>query len=775
MRVAQVVKNIISGVSQQPAILRHMEQLQEQVNGFSTEADGLQKRPPTVHVAELSLDTSKRPKIHVIDRDDREKYILAFDGTTVKVWDVAGVAKKVTVESANYLKTNNPLNDIRVITIADHTFIVNKAIKTQMDTGRKSPTGINDGATVYVKSGQYGRKYEVIIADTLVATFTTPNGDKPEHTTEIGTNNIAQKLVDQIRAKGYEVTYYGGESWFVVRKMNGKNIRVRDGFNSQAISAFKQNVQKFSDLPRNHINGYIVKVYGESSSDDDYYLKYNASTLLWEECPAPNITVAFNASTMPHKLVRQADGSFKFQTIQWSQRESGDEDSNPTPSFVGRTISDIFSYRNRLGVVSGESVILSKSGDYWNYWVDSATTIVDTDPIDMNVSHNQITELYSAVPFNQDLYLFSRNTQFILTADSALSPKNAQLKQVTEFQSDPNIKPIGVGRNLYYTSKRSNHTTVREYYAVYDGNNGKDSNNITSHIPNYIPNNVYSLIACENENLLMALSTGATNTIYVYKYLYVQEQKLQASWSKWVFSGEVIGADFIGSTLYLVIKRNGKVFLEKLLINFNTKDFSSEPYRCLIDRKTEVTLAGTYNDYLSTYRWDAKYHFKDTKDKKYYMVLTDGRVFESNEDGVIECTNTENLTGKKAIVGVAYTMNIELSTLYLKRVEQTGTEYLQNYRLVLQDMELQYADSGEFTVNVSTTGKPKRNYKFTSRILGHAQNKLGVHPIITGAFRVPLHGKNTDTRISISNDSPLPSSFVGYTWRGNVTYRSRQV
>ena len=48
MRVSQTIKNIVAGISQQPPILRHAEQLEEQVNGYSTEADGLQKRPPTI-------------------------------------------------------------------------------------------------------------------------------------------------------------------------------------------------------------------------------------------------------------------------------------------------------------------------------------------------------------------------------------------------------------------------------------------------------------------------------------------------------------------------------------------------------------------------------------------------------------------------------------------------------------------------------------------------------------------------------------------------------
>ncbi|WP_368397433.1 hypothetical protein, partial [Veillonella ratti] len=204
-RIAQVVKNIISGISQQPPIMRHMEQLQEQINGFSTEADGLQKRPPTVHIAELSLSTTIRPKIHVVNRDENEQYIMAFDGSTVKIWDVKGNAKTVTIEHPEYLKTSNPIRDIKVITMADHTFIVNKSTTVAMNTSAKTEEGRADGATVYVKSGQYGRKYEVIVDDTTVASYETPNGSDPSHTTQIGTNNIAQQLVNQMREKGYDI------------------------------------------------------------------------------------------------------------------------------------------------------------------------------------------------------------------------------------------------------------------------------------------------------------------------------------------------------------------------------------------------------------------------------------------------------------------------------------------------------------------------------------------------------------------------------------------
>lgn len=51
--INQDIKNLVSGVSQQPPILRHPEQLEEQLNGYSSEAGGLQKRPPSILVSNL--------------------------------------------------------------------------------------------------------------------------------------------------------------------------------------------------------------------------------------------------------------------------------------------------------------------------------------------------------------------------------------------------------------------------------------------------------------------------------------------------------------------------------------------------------------------------------------------------------------------------------------------------------------------------------------------------------------------------------------------------
>lgn len=46
--ISQSVKNLKGGISQQPDILRFPEQGAEQINGWSSETEGLQKRPPFI-------------------------------------------------------------------------------------------------------------------------------------------------------------------------------------------------------------------------------------------------------------------------------------------------------------------------------------------------------------------------------------------------------------------------------------------------------------------------------------------------------------------------------------------------------------------------------------------------------------------------------------------------------------------------------------------------------------------------------------------------------
>ena len=80
------VSNLIQGVSQQPDAVRFPGQCAEQENALSSVVDGLQKRPATQHVAtlltEVALDANA--KVHFIERDNNERYVVIIKGTDNK-------------------------------------------------------------------------------------------------------------------------------------------------------------------------------------------------------------------------------------------------------------------------------------------------------------------------------------------------------------------------------------------------------------------------------------------------------------------------------------------------------------------------------------------------------------------------------------------------------------------------------------------------------------------------------------------------------------------
>lgn len=830
--IQQTIKNLIAGISQQPPKLRHAEQLEEQINGFSTEAGGLQKRPPTQHIRRLPALPLKT-KVHLINRDELERYIVAFTGDSLKIFDINGNEKTVKMENGadTYVTCNDPNKQLKAITVADHTFIVNTTKVVEMDTTNKSPNAWEEqGALIVIRQGQYGRKYKVNIKDQSYV-YETPDGGAASHSTMIATDYITNQLFEKLAGtfkrtfesltdeelNKYNITkkkesYYTGrddrlvtrtyysykgkvyskydtfapegvQGVIVIKGTNWiqligdlKDLSVSDGFNGEALKLFTNTTPRFEILPSTAPSGYTVIVKGEKASDDDYYVKYDMEQQLWTETTKPNTEINYNHSTMPYILRREADGTFTCTTADWNERKTGDEDSNPTPSFVGNKINDIFFFRNRLGIIAGEAVNLSRTSDFFNFWVDSATSIVDTDPIDLQVSHNRVSTLYNAVPFNQDLYLFSAQTQFILRAEGVLSPKTAVIDQVTEFDADTWVKPIGVGRNLYFTAHKTDFTTVQEYFAVADSTTQKNATDVTGHVPNFLKNSIYSLKACNNENLLIALSDNQRDTIYIYKFLFLNDSKAQASWSRWTFDGEIIGADFINSIMYLVINRGSNTFLEKLQISYNTKDFVSEPYRVMLDRKFKTTLHGTFDKDTKEMRYDVKSIYGDaySEPREYTIVLKNGSVY-SGMDTVVIPHQVEPLEDFECYIGVPYEFKFTYSTFFIKQASQTGTDTIPNDRLQLRFLHINYDNTGEFEVIVNATGKTPKHYKMTARIVGTPSNQVGIHPLETGEFRVPLMGRNTDTEVTVINTSPLPSAFNTTVWQGLVTYKFRQI
>lgn len=788
---SQTIKNIVSGISQQPAILRLPEQLEEQINGYSTEVGGLQKRAPTVHIKNLFATPSStyRPLVHVVKRDEEEKYIMIFDGNgECKIYDEEGKEYKVTIDakSAPYITGVDPRKYLRCITIADYTFIVNTKKKVAMtdkvwDTGRWKDT---QGALFNVKSGQYGRTYACIINDVTIASYTTPDGSKASDSTKVDVNWIAEQLATSAKSNGWTVET--GDSWLYVKKAGTaiKTVKIKDGYNGMSMFGIYHAVQNFNNLPRSAPDGFTVQVKGATNVADDYYVRYDGDTQLWTECARPETPTTLDSSTMPQGLVRNADMSFTLKPLEWDDRDVGDEDSNPEPSFVGATINDIFFYRNRLGLISGENVILSRSASFFNFWFASVVDMQDTDPIDLAVSHNSVSILYHAVPFDEELLLFSNDTQFLLRADGVLSPKNCSITEVTEFTCNPYVRPVGAGRRVYFPTERAEFTTIKEYFTIEDTTNLKDAQDVTSHVPSFIPNGVYKIVSSNTENVLGFFTLGAESKVYIYKYLFVDNSRLQSSWSYWEFNGaRILGGGFINSTLYLVFDRQGMITLESVSFTYNTKDYEEyEPYRVFMDRKVVLPAipSDAYDDIEGRTKVDMKTMYGDTLKAGVSYGLVDSKGFfrkwtpEEMVDGRYIWLQG-NWVGRRFIEGELYKFKAKFSEVMIRKQDDNGVTAYTEGRLQLRNFWVNYENCGYIKAIVECFDKETYEYVMTARLLGSGRNKIGLTALETGQFKFPVQSLSSNCSISIETELPMPVALIGAGWEGVYYKRATRV
>lgn len=798
--VSQSIKNLKGGISQQPDTLRYPDQGQEQINGWSSEASGLQKRPPAVLIKALgdSVGMGTAPLVHLINRDQYERYYVVFTGTGIRVFDLDGTERQVRGDM-RYVNVTWPRTDLRMVTVADYTFVVNRSTVVRMD-GEKTNGGTfntKKDALINVRGGQYGRTLEVIINGSVCARLKLPDGGNADQSPQTDAQYIAEKLAAMMRGtepatdpvswtplpSGWSVTV--GESYIHIVAPDGQNIdslATKDGYANQLISPVTHFVQTFTKLPIVAPNGYTVKITGDTSKGSDaYYVMYDASEKVWKETHGWNIRFRIQSDTMPWTLVRAADGNFDFSPHDWGTRKTGDEDSNPDPSLVDSTINDIFFYRNRLGFLSGENIVLSRTGRYFDFFPASVANLGDDDPIDVAVSHNRISILKYAVPFSEELLLWSDQAQFVLTSQGTLTSKTADLSLTTEFDVQDFARPHGLGRAVYFASPRASFTALNRYYAVQETSQVKSATDCSSYAPSYVPNGVFSINGSGTENFVSVLTEGAKHKLFIYKFMYDEEQLLQQSWShwEWNYEWEILAADSIGSTMYLLMRNGNQTVLNKVShIKFST-DFPEEPYRVYSDFKRRYFVPADRWD-IDTYKTRINvpemFGF-ELNMETLMLVADDGYTHEvpAPENGwktEPEFFIDGDLSNKWYTVGTSIKFRYTFSKFLIKKQADDGSTSTEDAgRLQLRRAWVNYENSGAFTVLVDN-GYSKFEYPVISPRLGSLDMKVGYELLSDLQHRFPIQGNARTNTVTIESYAATPLNIIGCGWEGNYSRRT---
>lgn len=538
-----------------------------------------------------------------------------------------------------------------------------------------------------------------------------------------------------------------------------------------ATGSVKGSKQRFTDLPSTgNTSGDIWEVSGDNNNQfDSYYVKWDGS--VWRETVKPGVKTTFDAATMPFQLIRNSDGTFTFKTTDWNTRIVGDDNSNPQPSFVGRKINDIFFHRNRLGLCADENIVFSRAGDFFNYWIETITAVLDSDPIDVAVNHTKVSIIRYAVPFNTSLMLFSDQVQFQLSARDLLTPKTVNINATTEFEMNPKCKPVGAGQDLYFAVEKGGWTGVREYY-VQPLTYTNDASDVTAHCPKYIPTGAFRIIPSNSEDILFVLNTTTRNEVHVYKYYWgSDDQKAQSSWSVWKFDSTdvILNGDVINNNLYLVIQRSDGIYLEVMNFQAGLTD-SDMGILVHLDRKKKIT--GSYNATTGLTTWTLPY-----ADSNIEAVLGGGF---GTRKGVVLTVNRPSATTVTAIgdysasgvyFGRPYTMLYRLSELYFKDLNDKSP--ITHYQMMLKNLELIYSKTAYIRIEVTPKMRDAYRYIYTGKEIG--VSTIGSLAVEDGKLRAPVYSNTKDLKIDFINDTYLPCNLQSAEWEAVLSTLSRRI
>jgi len=804
--VTQTAPDLLGGVSKQTDDKKRLNQVSEALNVMPDPTFGMLKRNGLKFSFVLKKDDGtdfeeddlKDAAWFFVVQGERNAFFGCIKDKDIHAWD-AIKGNKITIDNqgGDYLTGTKP-EDYHFRTIQDVTYVTNKLINAEISD--KTTYEYNRYGTVILKSVEYGANYSVRLNNDTY-TYKTRNADDlaDDSTDRLDANEILSGIKGKIPSGTWDVTVL--KNSLEIKKKDGKGFTLGciGGIANTALECFQDEVGAINRLPIESIDGRWVKISNYIGDEDDYYVKFDTSTMEWKEAPAFETEISFKGETLPHELIIKSDTEMEFKPAEWKDRLVGDDETNPTPSFVGHPIRCTFFYNNRFGMLSEDNVIMSVANDPFNFWHKSALTQVDSDPIDVQATSVRPTTLFGVLPSPQGLQLFARRQQFILVSgqDSVLTPSNVTIRSQSAYEMYEFIEPEDMGTRDVFVSRVPAYTRMftmqqrgfEETPIVIDA-----SKVVTEWIPDDI-----TLLGSDPQNSMAALASRHSKDAYIYKFYNNGEQDLFQSWVQWKMPGSIQAFNIVNDMFICVTSQgnqytSGLISINDVPLGVQTSpDVSSTP--CL-DLYVKPTV--TYDDLTNITTFDTGYNHVDgltpimvwtpatgnaLENQTIYDLVGnyDGDIHEGPEqasgywteldvtDGNFTLVGDWTEYANNMIVGYKFDYEVELPKFYYYK-DREGNAKDYTARLNISRVKFAIGKTGAVTFKLKAQGSDEWvDIQHVSEANYYLANTAPVESEYM--FTVPVHQNNMNFNLKVTSDLPYPVSLVSMTWEGQYTPR----
>ena len=586
----------------------------------------------------------------------------------------------------------------------------------------------------------------------------------------------------------------------------GTGIHIKRGtiFNAstpvgELLNVVAGKVNDVGDLPSQCKHGMVVEVVNSVADEDNHFVKFFGKekadgTFMdgegtWEECAKPGRKNRLKRDTMPVVLIRTADGNFRLTELdgssytvttndgpvtasvpQWDDALVGDDVTNPEPSFIGKQINKMLFFRNRFAILADENIVMSRPGDFTNFFAKSAIQLIASDPIDIAASSEYPAILHDGIQTNTGLVLFSANQQFMLTTDSdVFSPTTAKINALSTYNFNSATNPVSLGTTIGFLDNAGKFSRFFEMTQIQ--REGEPEVIEQSAVVSRLFEKDLKLISNSRENSVVFFSEEGTPTLYGYRYFdNIRERKL-AAWFKWTLTGTIQYHCMQDDNLFVVVDNNGKHQLLKYGIKMDANTFALAENRVHLDHLME-TSGWTYSATTG----------KSTKAKPTGLESTNQLVAydNSNNSSGIEnlgrygkiTVNGNNLeldgdwSGETFLIGYEFTMQIDLPTIYVTRLEGEAYKADSRANTVLHRVKFAFGPVGIYETTLNRTGRDPYTELFeVSNANQYVANTASI--LEDNNLRsVPIYDRNTNVALSVKSTHPAPANILYMTWEG---------
>ena len=417
-------------------------------------------------------------------------------------------------------------------------------------------------------------QYSKLVNDRVNAYNTAVNQHISAVAQDITPENIAQELTALLVAGGITAAVEGP---YIKIFATDTIVTVDDGGNGDFMRAVSREVAAADLVSPRHYPGKVVKVVPKAPGALAYYLKALASDgvatgafgeVVWEETAGVGIdlTWVFAIGMFKDDLFYVASSPADLATLTGetvpliAPASAGDQESSPIPEFFDRTITHMRMFQDRLMIVAGSTVFMSRSGDYFNFFRESVLTVRDDDPIEVFAQGTEDDIITTGVQHDRNVILCGRRYQYIVPGRENMTPRNPYVGVLATYEGANLTSHAVAGSLLFFCQRREKRLTLQQMSPGVVADR-LDAFDVSSQLDGYLTGTPKQIVAMTAPGIVFVRTRELTNGFYVYSYLDTNDnsERLFDSWSRWTVDeslGTLLGISADDSGLLAVTLRD---------------------------------------------------------------------------------------------------------------------------------------------------------------------------------------------------------------------------